>query len=206
MWYSMNKKKISFVLNVFIILFELQAIVYNAIVNKWLALEFYTELSNLFALVTSTLYVFYLIKGKKMPSLVSLLKYSSTVCLGITFIVVLFILLPMSYYDVKAMFFDGILLYHHLLCPLLSIISFLFFDDLKVFDQIDMLFSLSFTCVYAVVLIVLNLLYIIEGPYPFLMIRSQSVLASTIWMIIIFSFSFTVSYLFKYFYNRRVKL
>ena len=74
--------------------------------------------------------IFYTINNKKIPKWLRLLKYSSVVSLSITFLVVLFILFPMSGFNVYGMFLFGTLLYHHLICPILCFVTFIFYDEI----------------------------------------------------------------------------
>ena len=91
------------------------------------------------------------------------------------------------------MLFEGSMLYHHLLCPVLTIITFIFFDHLKDISKKDTIRGLYLTFIYAIILIILNLIDIIVGPYPFLMIKKQSIMMSVIWFIVIIGFAYLIS-------------
>ena len=71
--------------------------------------------------------------------------------------------------------FKGSMLYHHTLCPILAILSFAFVEK---YDNLNAVKGLYFTLIYAAVMIALNVLKIVEGPYPFLLIYKQPVLHS----------------------------
>ena len=83
------------------------------------AWEYYTQLSNYFALISAAIYVVFLIrnikdKSKEIPKWVSILKYTSTLSLLVTFLVVVFIL--KLYYDTDIIIwilFDGYNLFYH---------------------------------------------------------------------------------------------
>ncbi len=190
----MKKKDVSLILNILIIIFELIGFIVTIKVNSRISYEFFTEDSNILMLFSSLLFVIYLLLNKKIPSWLKQFKYLSTVCLTLTFFVVLLILAPMYNFNYGYMLFHQSMLYQHLICPILSIVTFIFFDDLRDYNKRDNFIGISFTLVYAIVLIALNLINVIEGPYPFLMVRNQSLLASLIWLITIPSLSYFFAY------------
>lgn len=160
---------------------------------------FYTTDSNIFSLITSALFAAFAGRAlmqnnlSVIPKWVRILKLMSTCCLAVTFIVVITVLSPTSEGGYVHMLLEDDLLYYHLLCPLVSIISYIFFEihaDLTVKNSIA---STIPTFVYAVVAIILNLLYIIYGPYPFLHIYEQPVYMSVIWFLVIVGGAFGVS-------------
>ena len=88
----MKKYEISIILNVLIIILEVIGL---ALVSNYLNVidfSYYTIDSNIFLLITSVLY---LIFRKKSSNTLSLLKYSSTLSVMVTFLVVVLVLLPL---------------------------------------------------------------------------------------------------------------
>lgn len=189
----MNKKVLSIVFNSLIVVLEIVGVLVTFSMNKRIGFEFYTEDSNILMLITSLLFLIFTLKNKKIPSQLKMLKYISTICLTVTFLVVVFLLAPMYNFSYRYLLFHGGLLYQHFLCPLLSIITFIFFDNLESYSRKDNFKGLSFTIVYAVVLIILNLLGIVDGPYPFLRVNSQSALMSVIWFIVIMGAAYLIA-------------
>ncbi len=200
----MNRKYISILLNILIVFFEVIALFYNLFINHRLYLQYYTELTNIIGLIVSGIYVYYLINNKKISKKFSVVKYTSTVCFAITFLVVFLILTPMSNYNLKAMFIDGVLLFHHLLCPIISIVSFIFFDEIVGLSKKDTIYSLFLTCIYGIIMICLNIFNFVIGPYPFLKVKNQSILVSLVWLILIFSISYCVAFFLRFFKSKRV--
>ena len=190
----MKKRDLAIIFNAIIVAFELVGFISSLIFNKRIMLEFYTEDSNVLALVCSSIFLFYLMNNKKIPNWLRMFKYLTTVCLAITVLVVIFVLIPMGDFNFKAYMYEGTLLYHHTICPLMSIVTFLFFDGLKKFNTKECVISLGFTFIYSVITIVLNLVGVLEGPYPFLMIRSQTFLMSLIWLVLLFTLAFFVAH------------
>lgn len=202
---SMKKRSISIVLNALIIVFEILGIIHNISFNHRLSLEFFTEQSNVLALFACTIFLFYTINNKKIPKWLRLLKYSSVVSLSITFLVVLFILFPMSGFNVYGMFLFGTLLYHHLICPILCFVTFIFYDEIYDFTKKDSLYSLVHVGIYGLIMIILNILKIFKGPYPFLMVYDQGLFMSIVWIVIIFLLSYGISNIIRVINSKGVK-
>ena len=184
------------------------------------ALEYYTQLSNYFALISATIYTVYLyknIKGKTkeknnnkeiknttIPKWVSILKYSSTLSLLVTFLVVVFILTPM--FGLKSfswMLFQGTNFYFHTVCPILTFISFIFFEKHNIKGLRDNIRAMYFTMIYATLFIILNILRVVKGPYPFLMVYDQPIYMSIIWFILIVGGAFGLSMLIMWIKNKQ---
>lgn len=193
----MKKEKISLIINMFIIILEIIGFFVTLRINHKISYEFYTEDSNILALIVSCIYVFFLLKKHDIPRWVQLLKYMTTICLSLTFLVVILILAPMYNFNYGYLLFKGSLLYQHLLCPILSIISFIFFDNIKVLEKKDSIKGISITIIYAVILVILNIMDFVKGPYPFLMVKNQPIFISSIWFLIIISLTYLIAYLLR---------
>ena len=198
----MKERRISLVLNLLIIVFEIIAFIFSYVSTHKLYFEFYTEDSNILALISSSIFVYYILSKKKIPNWVNIFKYISTVCLSVTFLVVIFILAPMSNFNYQYLLFSGAMLFHHTLCPILSIITFLFYDKLIGYSKKDVIKGLSFTFVYAFVAIILNIVGVLDGPYPFLRVRSQTIIESVIWSIVVLGFAYLIARMLILLYNR----
>ena len=198
----MKKNRDSLIINSVIVVLEIIALIISTKNLGYLGLEFYTVDSNILALISSLILVIYLLTNKKIPRWLSLFKYIATLGLTLTLIVVLFILLPMSNFNYSGLFLKGVMPLHHLICPILGIVSFIFYDNLGKFDKKDGVFSLIFTFVYGIILIILNIAGKVSGPYPFLMVKNQSLLASIIWIIIIYALTFFISYVLRLLRNK----
>ena len=199
----MKKNNVSLYLNLLIIIFEIAAFTLNVIYGMGINAEFYTEDSNLLLLISSLLFVIFTLYNKKIPKWLSILKYIATIGVTLTFVVVLFILAPMAGYNFKLFMFGGTLIFHHTLCPLLGAITFMLFDDLGEFNTKDIVLGLSFTIIYSIVLVILNIIEVIEGPYPFLMVRSQSIIMSIIWILSIYFMAYFVAYIMRFIYIKK---
>ncbi len=180
----MDKYEVGICLNVVLIILEC-----IALIQCWDALgcidfTYYTIDSNIFVLISAILY---LISRKNIPEIVQLAKYSSTVSVLITFLIVLFVLYPMSNFNFQFLFLSGPNLLMHVICPIIASISFLFFEENSLENTLkNNLRALYFTIIYALILISLNILKIVVGPYPFFKIYEQPFFASVLWILGIF--------------------
>ncbi len=196
----MKKKEVSLVLNMLLIIFECIAFILSIIEYNAINFEYYTEDSNFIALVASVLFIMFLGANRKVPKVVMLFKYVSNICLTLTFFVVLFILIPMYNYDFSLLLFKGPLFYHHLLCPIISLISFFAYDNIGKITVKDSIIGMGFTLLYGFVLIPLNIFEVVKGPYPFLMVREQALIMTVLWMLILLSLVFLISYVLRKLY------
>lgn len=194
----MNNKK-SLIFNLLIVVLEIIGLIVTLFYNNRISYEYYTEDSNILALFSSLLFVIFLLKGK-IPKWVQLFKYMTTICLTVTFLVVIFILAPMYNFAYNYLLFHNSLLYQHLLCPILSIITFLFFDDIDVLGVRENFFGIFLTILYAVILIVLNIMELVVGPYPFLMVRNQSLFMSIVWFVLIIGLAYLIAFILRKLY------
>lgn len=190
-----SKLYCAFIINILIIIMELFAFLVCYKESGFACFKYYTQDSNLFLMFTSLLYVIsLLICDKKIPHFVSLLKYAATTSVVITFLTVVTILAPvMGGY--KAMLLDGTMLIHHLICPIFGFVTFVFFEKHNLNGLKDALISMIFTCLYGVVAVTLNILKIMDGPYPFLKVYDQTILISIFWLILMMGSSYLITVL-----------
>lgn len=184
----MSKRKIALILNVIILLLEVLAFGYTILNSHKIQIEYYTNDSNLITLFSSLLFI---ILYRKKIELVKDLRFLSTILLTITFLVVIFILCPMYNFNYKLLMFTNTFLVFHTICPILSFISYVFFEE----GSKNKYLGLIFTIAYAIVLIMLNILDLVVGPYPFLEVKKQSLLMISIWGIIILGGSYLIGLL-----------
>ena len=172
---------------------------------------FYTEDSNYFAgivcLILAIFQINELINGKEIPKIIRLLKYVAVCLLMVTFTVVIFVLAPMvgGVDGYKMLLLNGSMLYQHLLCPIFALSSFVHLERKNKIPKNYTFISLIPTIIYAVIMIILNILKIIEGPYPFLMVYRQSILMSIVWFILILGGSFIFNNILRVIVNKLIK-
>ena len=186
----MNKK--SLIINLLLVILETIGLYLSYYYHNRIAIEYYTVLSNILVLITSLIFSIYLIKKINIPNWLKILKHTTTTSITLTFLVVILILAPMYNFNYNYMLFYQELILHHTLCPILSIITFIFFDNINI-DKKNIKYGISFTLIYAFIIITLNILKIIIGPYPFLMVYNQSIYMSIIWFILIVGLTYLIS-------------
>ena len=146
---------------------------------------YYTILSNCLALIASILYLM-------NHPMVGVLRYATTCMLVMTLLISLFVLSP-DMGSAKVQMIDGNGLYHHTLCPTLSLISYVFFEKHLNLWILPVIVSL----VYGLLMIYLNYVGKMTGPYPFFEVRKQGIKKTALWVValilIISSISFGVS-------------
>ena len=159
---------------------------------------FYTRLSNLLALIAGIFVFIFIIKNKsgELPKWLSMLRYIATIMLFVTLLISLFVLTPAvgSFYK---MMIENQLKFHHLLCPLISIISFIFFEKGGVLTTKDNVLALIPTLVYGIVMMILNAARVVDGPYPFLRVHNQPVWATILWFVGIFFGAFLLGLIIR---------
>lgn len=159
--------------------------------NKFGMLVFYTQDSNLILLVVALIYVLYSVinRNREIPKWILLAKYIATCLVTVTLITVMFVLAPMyapaGGKIVLWLFVGGANLYHHVLGPIFAIAAFLALEKEYVPAKKDALLAAVPTLVYAIVTALLNALYILHGPYPFLYVHEQPLWMSVMWFVLI---------------------
>ena len=146
--------------NILIIILELLGFRVSIGERKWKIFAYYTQISNLITLVSSVVYA---ITGGA-----AWLRYTSACMLTMTFVVTLFILVPFGG-GFRRLMLSGNGLYHHTLCPVLSVISYV-------------LVPVAITFVYGIVMMYMNYRECFDGPYPFFRVNHQSRLATVLWI------------------------
>ncbi len=163
------------------------------------ALLFYTQDSNLFALVACGAMAYaqlQCLQGKRSaPSkVVQRMKYMAACALSLTFLVVLFVLVPLAgWQSITDKLFADTKLYHHFLCPLLTAGSFILLEDYSSLTKKDAGFATIPTVCYAIILTILNILQIADGPYPYLRVYEQPVWASVLWRAVILGSAYGIA-------------
>lgn len=155
---------------------------------------YYTNLSNLFALLSSVVMLIYQINNKtdRLPEWTVRFKYVSTCMTSVTILVVIIVLLPIQGVDIL---YKGNFIYFHVLCPIMMFVSFVFFDAGDTVSKKYILHGIVPTVVYACISVLLNIVGALTGPYPFLLVRSQPVYMSCIWFVVIIGVACIISYL-----------
>lgn len=177
------KKRMDVYLNVLIIILEIVGLVISIKALGKDVFIYYTQDSNVFLMLSS---IFYLATYKsKDRKLASVFKFGATLSVLVTFLVVITVLSPTMHLSYRWLMLEDANLFYHTLCPILAVVTFIFFDRIEVKGYKDILGALVFTILYTIIFLILNLTKVIEGPYPFLLVYENSVLVTIIWFIVI---------------------
>lgn len=198
----MSKKKsivTSLFFNLVLVILEIVGLVLSVQRHGINVFIFYTENSNYFALLVSLIFcvgaIIAIKKKSELPNWINILRFVATVCLSITFIVSFFVIIPFKPSMWRYMLYKGSSLYQHLLCPILSIISFLFFEYKRELSKSAIFYALIPTLIYGIICVILNLTKVIVGPYPFFYFYQIPWYLSTLSIFGVVFISLTVAYI-----------
>lgn len=190
----MNKNaKVSLILNILIAISGSIGLILSVKLGAYM-FAYFTILSNTLAVITSILYVINLLVKKnqsEIPYYVIVLRFMSSVCLLVTILTVFTILaatIADNYINglIYLLTTDG-MFFHHLVCPVLSIVSFVFFEgDRRLNKKKTIYLGMLPFILYAIVTITLNITHTLDGPYPFLQVYERPVYASIITGVVMF--------------------
>ncbi|MDD3334318.1 MAG: Pr6Pr family membrane protein [Eubacteriales bacterium] len=190
-------------INLTIFCFEVIGLVQSIQDQGWGLFQYYTIDSNILAMLACgwmAVCQLLCIIGKKaeIAPWVFRFKYLSVCMLSVTFLVVVLVLAPwagMGGY--QAMLFHGTMLYHHFLCPVLAFLSFIFLEAKGRIRKKDIRIALLPTLLYAITAVILNMVHVMNGPYPFLKVYEQPVPLSILWFIVILTGAYAIAWLVR---------
>lgn len=165
--------------------------------NALIQFQYYTQDSNYFAMIVSILFLIAAFRAgldKPLPDWIVLLRYIATCLLSVTFLVIVFILCPpygLEGYRI-ALLTDA-QVFEHLLCPILSFVSLVLFEDTPKQKGASLLAIIP-TFLYAVVAVSLNFAKIWHGPYPFLYVYEQFWWQSILYAVVILLGAYIVAF------------
>ena len=187
-------KNINILINLLIIILEIMGFVLVFKEMGITSLEYYTEDSNLLLLLSSIIILIQISKNNEIPSWFKSFRYIAIVSTTLTLIIVLTVLSWTTELGLHHLLFHESTLYHHRLCPVLAIISFVFLER---YENLHAIQGLYFTAIYGIIMISLNILKIVKGPYPFLLVHNQPIIHSIIWTVLIFAITYAISSILK---------
>ena len=173
-------------LNIIVLILETIGLSISIRKRRFKVFFYYTQLSNIVTFFASLLYIL----SPQSPASAAM-RYLSTVMLTMTFLITLFVLVPMGGGFRKLMLEDNGL-YHHTLCPLISVFSYIVCE----LHSGMWILPVAVTFIYGIIMLFLNVMKAVDGPYPFFRVYNQSVIASVLWttalVVIIGSLSYGV--------------
>ena len=166
------------IIHIVIALFELRGLVLAFPEGRWKIFVYYTQISNLLSLISSVMLAVF---GD--TAFISCVRYLACCMLVFTFFVCTCVLTPMGG-DPKYLFLEGHCFYHHLVCPVLSTLVYIFLERHAGFAMVPA--AVGVTLFYGLLMVYLNAVNIVDGPYPFFRVHNQSKLATVLWMAVLF--------------------
>ncbi len=149
----------------------------------WQQFVFYTQNSNYILMFASIFHLISILKNGEPSRAASAAQYGAVCLTTVTLLVVIFLLAPM-YRTLSGVLFGGSKFIMHLAAPLLALTVYLAVPVFKP-SKVDFLTAIVPTVIYAAVLIVLNVVRAVEGPYPFLKVWEQPWYMSVMWAVLI---------------------
>ena len=138
---------------------------------------YYTQLSNVAAMLSAALLILF------GPSAwITGFRYLSVCMLVMTCLVTIFVLQPLLH-DSKMLLWSRTGFFLHLVCPFLNVISYLFFEDHA--GRSAAFIPPAVTLLYGIIMLYMNYIGRVDGPYPFLRIRHQSKKATVLWVLVL---------------------
>ena len=162
------------ILCLIILALEIRGLSLSLTGRLWKAFVFYTQLSNMMTAVSAALL---LVFGQPYP--VSVLRYLSVCMMVMTFFVTTCVLVPMGG-DPKKLLWSGNGLYLHVLCPVVSALSYILAEHHAGRGAIPV--PVAVTLVYGLTMLCLNSLGKVDGPYPFFRVHKQGIIKTILWI------------------------
>lgn len=161
---------------------------------------FYTQCSNFLGGIAGAVCLVQEVRelrgGAALGRVARLLKYWASCCLLMTFIVVVFVLVPMynsaGYPGFYLMFVEGAKSVTHLTAPLLVIGSYAVFEADRSMTLHQSLIGMVPTLLYAAVAYPCNIARLWDGPYPFLQVWNTPLWMSLLWFVALLVLSFAL--------------
>ena len=181
----MKKERIALILNIAAFLLGSIGIIVRVarnIPDFWL---YYTQLSNVVAVIASAIFIaFRNTENERLRAFVRSCRYLSACGLTMTFIVVMCIFIPFGgSFDLVVRLLghvNGFL--HHLVCPVISVVSYIFFED-GVKSRKAILIPFTATAIYAFTVYLLNYLRLAPAPYPFFAVYDHPLWEIAAWFV-----------------------
>ena len=195
--------QLAVIFNVLILVLSVIGIGWNWLENGLEMFQYYTVDSNLLNILAVLCITIAEIRSVHkdeflIPTSIKTFKYVATVCVALTFTIVLFVLGPQtgSLSGFIGIFTVRSNLFLHLLCPLLSFLTLCLFEYDPPQKKTAILKALCPTILYAIITIILNALNLLDGPYFFLKVNEQPLQISILWTCIVLGIDLILAIIF----------
>ena len=189
--------------NAIMIIMNVYTIIQRCIYEECILPKLFTDDSNIILLLSSIFYVILIsinCKNYVILHILSILRYIATVFLIITLIIVISVLGPVQG-GWNNLLFSYRIIFFHLICPIISCISFFFEDNSKLIF-FDTFIPLIVLIIYGIVSIIMNLCDVYVGPYIFLEVKNQEWYLTVIYLSLISVGCYGLSFVLLFLINK----
>lgn len=166
--------------------------------SKLSMFKYFTVDSNFLMGMISCIFVYYLVKKKDIPKWLYSLKLLGTVGVALTFFTVVFYLAPTTKYGYFSMFLNANLFYH-LFVPVLSMITFLFFEKTSSLEFNDVLIGMGSMIIYGIFYLTNVFMHMEEGKVSYIYDWYFFAQGGVVGCFIVLAIMLVVTFLISYF-------
>lgn len=192
----MNKKGL--ILNIILLVASLIGLILAMVYSKYhvLELKYYTLCSNLLAFISSILYIINYCTNGKINNILRFIKINSANMLTVTFLVVIFVLMPTNNWNILFFLVLRSAAFVHFIVPILAVVSFVFFEEYEYSKKEKILFGISLSILYIIIISILIFARAIIPPYNFLDYYNVSPIFSILVLVFIVLLVIGISFLY----------
>lgn len=213
-----NKKRLNtaLALNLLIVVFDSYALFMAFFSDKggfkWQFLQYFCHIANILA-VLSSLYAAFVImaerehpRGNKATYPARLSAFVTTTCLIFSFIITVCVLVPLDSFGKGRLYLlSSYFFFEHLVCPILAFLTISVFGDYRRFGNREALTAVIPIAAYAAVMFLLNILKVMDAPFYFFSVYTQSWYVSVMWFIGLIALAYGSAWLLI-FLARKIKV
>lgn len=189
----------AFLFNIFIFVSELIVVITKLHTADGSEFSYYTFLSNLTGMAAAFIFMLsFFSRFKRFSKAKTILRFYATCMLSFTLLIVVFVLTPMAMsveMDPSFLFTGFAAFTQHIANPVISFISFVFFEDNRSLKKKQPLLMLLLCICYTFILITLNIIRVVDGPYPFFQVYYYPPWAIILWIVGLAGFNYIMNYL-----------
>ena len=157
---------------------------------------YYTQDSNILALITcivcAILGIIGLVRGYRLPGWTRKLRFCASGCLMLTMIVAAFVIVPVDKKRTYANFmFSGKYLWLHTICPVIMFVQLYLHEGPRLGER-HAITTLLPTVIYGGILLFLNAKGVCSGPYHFLKVRGQEMYITVMGCIAVLAIAYLI--------------
>lgn len=178
-----RNRRTAIIINSILIVLEIIAFIHDCTEFGLSMFKWYTIDSNILQLFVSALVVYYCVKCRPLPGILTVLHFISAVGLTVTFLIAAFVLAPEG--GIRYYFIDNVAPINHLIGPVLSVISLLALEKTEKLPMRVIIWPAGMSLLYGVICLILNAVRKLDGPYFFLQVHEQPVGVIVMWFGII---------------------